>query len=109
MNDESATDWSFLEAHCLRIDPFFPDDTDRTKLSDRFVKTRTAHACTICFETIDVGARARALREKNNTDNIVATFYFCPLCCKAMAVSMEDDGKALTERTGIGMRKADAI
>jgi hypothetical protein len=95
------------EAACLRFDPFSGDDTDALTLRDRFVTTRFEHKCSYCFtEIIPPRTRVRALTEVNREDDKVMSFYFCLLCCLAMATHLVDDGKALEERAGLASKAA---
>lgn len=93
---------------CLCYPPFAGDETDTTEFADRFLVTRFSHGCGICFETIPPKTRVRALTERNNEDRRVMTFYFCPTCCDAMAVSWTDEGVAICQRTAIGIDRAEA-
>lgn len=93
----------------LRFDPFFPDETDKTLLSDGFALANRWHDCVICGERIWGGQRIRSRVERINEGKPrVMTFHFCPTCCEAMAASWTDAGEALTARTALGMAKARA-
>lgn len=96
------------DADCLQYDPFQGDETDVTKLSDRFLVTRKPHQCNVCLGQIPAGQRVRALTEINHEEKKVSTFYFCVLCCEAMALVWTDAGLAIEARTSIGMMKANA-
>ena len=103
MHKSEGTD---REARCLAFDPFEGskgDDTYR-RLSDRFVVTRRPHVCSVCFEAIPAKTRARAMTDLD--DGQVRTFYACPACCDAMALSWTDDGKAIEARHVIGRANA---
>jgi hypothetical protein len=97
------------DADCLAYDPFSGDrDSDITEFSDKFVVTRKPHVCNVCQEEIPSRSRCRAKTERDNDDQVVMTFYFCPPCCDAMALSWTDDGDAIEARTGRGMEAARA-
>lgn len=105
-NMSKTADWKILS-----YNPFQGDETDIRLLSDRMVVTRRAHKCNICWEDFPAGSRARARREVNREEHKTMTFYFCPLCCEAMAKAMSDDddaGRAIEERTSMGMDRAGA-
>jgi len=87
------------EAAALSFDPFAGDETDVRLVSDKFVTTRKPHKCQHCGDKIKSGKRVRARAEINREDNKRGTFYFCSLCCEAMAKSWEDDGDAYVERS----------
>lgn len=87
------------EAACLSFDPFAGDETDVRLVSDKFVTVRKPHKCQHCGDGIAIGQRVRACSEINREDNTRCTFYFCSLCCEAMAKSWEDDGDAFEERS----------
>lgn len=98
------------EAQCLAYDPFAGDrDSDARGLRDKFVHTRKPHTCVICWENIPPRSRVRALTEFSREERKAMTFYFCELCCAAMAHVNNDDGKRLEERTRIGMKKAGSL
>lgn len=99
---------TFRDRDVLNYRPFQGDETDVTQLADRFVVTRYAHACTLCWEEIPPRARVRALTEINNEEHRVKTFYFCAPCCAAMAKSWRDHGRAIEHRYGIGQAAARA-
>lgn len=89
---------------CLDYNPFEGDrDSNCRTLRDCMIVARVPGPCQICFETIQKGARVRALTEVNYDDHKVMTFRFCPTCCEAMATSWTDDGRAIEARTAIGM------
>lgn len=92
----------------LAYDPFAGDETRITVLSDTIVVTRTAHLCNVCQGQTVPGTRCRRRTEINHDDRKLMSFYFCTPCCDAMAASWEDEGRAIEERTRIGMEKADA-
>ncbi|MBS7545669.1 hypothetical protein [Ancylobacter oerskovii] len=93
-----------LDAKVMAFHPFFPDETDTTLLADRMVFARAPHRCAICLGDVLRGERHRARTERiNEGAGRVMTFRFCRLCCEAMAASWTDEGKAITERTAIGI------
>ena len=90
------------DQECLAYDPFAGgkgDDTYR-RLSDRFVVTRKPHTCSVCFEAVPAGTRARAMTDLD--DGQVRTFYACPCCCDAMAIAADDAGLAIEARYALG-------
>lgn len=87
------------EAACLSFDPFSGDETDVRIMSDKFVNVSKPHKCQHCGDKIKAGARVRARSEINLEDRKRGTFYFCGLCCEAMAKIWEDDGDAYEERS----------
>lgn len=98
------------EAQCLAYDPFAGDrDSDARMLRDVFVNCRKPHACTICMGGIPARSRVRARTELSREERKTMTFYFCELCCAAMAHVNNDDGKWIEERTAIGMKKAGSL
>lgn len=106
---------SDLDAKACDILAYNPFDGDRDSqvrvMSDKLLTTRKPHRCTVCWDDIPPGARVRARSEVDQQDRRAMTFYFCPPCCEAMALSWtdEDAGKAIEARTAIGMRKAGAL
>jgi hypothetical protein len=97
----------YRDEDCLAYDPFSGDrDVDVTEFSDKFVVTRKQHKCNVCAAHIPPRTRVRAKTERDNDDQVVMTFYFCPSCCEAMAASWTDNGKAIESRTALGMRSA---
>jgi hypothetical protein len=95
---------------CLSYHPFEGDrDSDITVFSDRMIVARKAHRCQICGGPIAADERHRARTERDNDDQVVATFRFCGLCCEAMVKALydpDDVGKAIEERTGMGIKAA---
>lgn len=87
------------ESACLSFDPFAGDETDVRPVSDKFVTTRKPHKCQHCGDRIKSGQRVRALSEINREERKRQTFYFCGLCCEAMANAGRDDGDAFEERS----------
>lgn len=96
------------DAAILSYDLFQGDETDVRELSNRMVVTQKPHSCCVCWGDISIGSRVRALVEANNETKKVMTFYSCPLCCEAMAMAItaEDNGKAIEARTAIGIKRA---
>lgn len=92
----------------LNFRPFQGDETDTTELRDRMVMVRYSHRCQICWGRIEGGDYVRALTERNNETKQVMTFYFCELCCTAMAKSWspKDAGRTIEHRYGIGQDRA---
>lgn len=89
---------------CLAYDPFSGDrDSHITEFSDKFVVIRKLHVCNVCQQEIPVRSRCRAKTERDNDNQVVMTFYFCPACCDAMAQSWTDNGDALETRTQLGL------
>ncbi|GLK72582.1 hypothetical protein KHC23_07670 [Ancylobacter dichloromethanicus] len=94
----------------MSFDPFFPDETDTTLLSDTMGLASKWHDCAICGGRIWGGERIRRRVERINEGRPrVMTFRFCPLCCQAMAASWTDDGKAITERTALGVKRSQTV
>lgn len=94
------------DSRCLMYHPFQGDETDVRVLGDKFLTVRCSQKCVICWEIIPIGTRVRARREINNEDRTAMTFYFCEPCCDAMAISWDDDGRAIERRTSLGMQAA---
>jgi hypothetical protein len=89
---------------CLAYGPFEGDrDVDVTTLRDRIVTARKPNVCHECAEPIAPGDRIRSITE--TCDGEIGTFRFCVTCCKAMAASWEDDGKAIEERYRLGYER----
>ena len=74
------------ERRVLRLDPWDGDrDSDAKTLRDKFVVTRKASSCAICFGGIVAGERVRAQTQQSDAERKVMTFKFCDECCRAMA------------------------
>lgn len=99
------------ERACLSYDPFCGDrDVDVKVHRDLFVTTRKPHSCSYCFSVeIPSGTRVRARTETDRGENKTMTFYFCTLCCEAMASVGTDDGEALEARAELAQRKSGAV
>lgn len=95
------------EADCLNYNPFSADDNSIRMLSDHMVTARKEGPCCICFEAIRSGERAR--KQTAIVDNRMRSCRMCEACCIAMAMCWVDGGKAIEERTGMGMRKVGAL
>ena len=104
--------WAFMmdaeaEQDCLMHDPFEGDETDVSRLKDKFVVTRKPHYCAICLDHIASGARVRAKTERNNEEGKIMTFYFCEPCCEAMAkLVSDDDMDAMDARYAVAYAKS---
>lgn len=96
-----------IEDLCLSSNPFDGDDTDVTLLADKFVNVRKRHTCIICQGRIKIGERVRSRTERNNEEQKVMTFYFCPICCRADAKAEDDDCDAISARYEIGKRRSE--
>lgn len=79
------------EQRALSFDPWGDRDADYRILKNAFITTRKPTTCAICFESIAVGSRVRAQTEVSDGDEKVATFRFCPECCRLMACRFDDD------------------
>src|SRR5690349_7869623 len=98
----------FNEARCLNYDPWEGgkgDDVYRL-LSDKILTVRKTGECIICSGQVEPGTRARARTEV--AEGRCMTFRFCESCCGAMAISWDDAGAAITERTALGIERANA-
>jgi hypothetical protein len=75
----------------LLYDPFEGDmgGPDDLMLRDKFVKTRSVHVCHICDFVIPIKSICRSTTWK--FDGELMSYWYCPDCCKAMALSMSDD------------------
>lgn len=91
---------------CLIYPLFEGDETYVTPLRNRMVMVRYSHQCVVCWHKIAAGLRVRAVTECNHETKQVMTFYCCPTCCDAMAKSWKDNGRAICERTSIGIARA---
>lgn len=99
-----------MDKDALNYNPFEGErDTNTRQLSNKMLTARAAHTCIICCGGIVPKERVRALTEVNYDDHQVKTFYFCGPCCEAMALSWTDNGKAICERTAIGMQKSGVL
>ena len=94
------------ERDCLAYDPFAGDRCDERMLSDKIVTARKPGRCCICFCTIQPGERTR--RQAAIVDGEMFSCRMCQKCCIAAAASWTDDGKAIEERTAMGMETARA-
>ena len=95
-----------IEDACLRYQPFEGDDTDTTELKNTMVTTRKHHNCQGCLATIKPKTRCRALTERNDEERTFITFYFCPLCCRAMAkVELHCDESELDYRESLAWKR----
>lgn len=76
----------FDEDAAVNFDPFGPDETDVSPLSDKIVTAGKDHAhCMMCDGPIPKGSRHRARTERNNEERKIMTFRWCGICCRAMA------------------------
>lgn len=78
------------ERSSLQYDPFEGDETDVSRLADKFVKARKQHECFHCRDVIEPGERHRAKTERNNEERKIMTFRFCAECCRTFALSWDD-------------------
>lgn len=97
-----------MDSLILACNPWEMDDSDYRVLSNRMLITRQKHYCAICFEDIPVKARVRAQSEV--LDGKAMTFYFCTVCCDAMAANATTDrsGERLMARYDIGRKNSEA-
>lgn len=93
------------DRRCLAFDPFEygKGDDNAVRLSDKMVTAAKAHTCNMCDAAIVRGERSRAITEAY--EGTVMTFRFCAMCCKAMAASWGDDGRALDHRHALRERR----
>lgn len=54
-------------------------------LTNAFVKTRKAHPCCICAETIAAGVRVRRETRRSADGKLIETRHVCRLCADAIA------------------------
>lgn len=80
------------EQLALDHEPFDGDDTDVSRLTDKFVTGRKLHECFNCRDAIEPGERHRAKTERNNEDRKIETFRFCGACCATFAILEGDEG-----------------
>lgn len=100
-----GAEWNRL---CLAYDPFEggKGDCDARRFRDGFAIARKSGPCIICFEDIQPGQRVRVIAEL--FERKAHTFRCCPTCCDAMAAARFDEGRAIEERTRIGIDKSRA-
>ncbi len=101
------------EAFALHYDPWGERDATYRTMSDKFVVTRKAADCAICFTPIPVGSRVRAKAEVD--DGVAKTFRFCPECCWLMGHRNDepkddepDNFEVLMGRYDLGRNRSDA-
>lgn len=90
------------ESECLATDPFegdYGDAGDRT-LRDKMVTARKGGICHDCAGEIEPGTRVRS--RADIFDGEMMSFRWCETCCRAQALSWEDEGKAWEARISIG-------
>jgi hypothetical protein len=88
----------FNAEDCLAADPFasdFGSPGDRT-FKDKITKARVGGPCHWCDKEIKPGEVIRLRTDLS--EGVVCTYRWCTLCCKAMAKSWTDDGKAWERR-----------
>jgi hypothetical protein len=94
------------ERDVLAFNPFEGDrDTTARVLRDSLCASRVADDCMVCLQRIVPGTRIRARVEVY--EGRIGTYRFCAACCDAMAASWDDHGRAIEERTALGMRVID--
>lgn len=86
------------EVMALKFDPFSSDEgyPGDVALSDKFRTCRKPGRCHYCLNIIVKSERYRAIVEV--AFGKIRTFKFCAECCKAMAKSWSDDGRAISDR-----------
>lgn len=83
---------------CLQLNPFDGDFGSPGDIifSDRICIARTHCVCRDCLGAIEPKSQQRRLQAK--FDDQMRTYRWCFDCCKAMALSWDDDGQALQAR-----------
>lgn len=83
---------------CLALNPFDGDfgSPGDIVLSDRICIARKPATCNDCVGPILPGEHQR--RHDAKYDGEMRWYRWCFYCCRAMAASWTDDGKALNER-----------
>lgn len=100
-------DW---ESECLASDPFagdFGEPGDRT-LRDKMVTARKGGFCHDCAGEIEPGTRVRSRTDLFGGE--IMSFRWCEPCCRAQAISWDDEGAAWEARVSLGFeRRAAAL
>lgn len=95
------------DRNVLSYDPFlgdFGDQGDRA-FRNAMVIARRRHFCFECAGHIAPGERHRCLVMFWADNREVVTYRFCACCCRAMAFSPRDDGKAIQSRYELGEKR----
>ena len=88
------------EDDVMAVNPFEGDrDLDLRTLFDKMVTARKARPCCDCGQMIEPGTRIRSRSDVH--DGAVKSLAWCTECCKAMALSWTDSGRAMEARLAL--------